>query len=281
MRFGVTAFLTDRSITPVEFARACAERGFDGIYVPEHTHIPTARTTPAPMGEPLPEQYWRCLDPFVALTQAATAEPSLRVGTGICLVAQHDPIVLAKQIATLDHLSGGRFVFGVGFGWNREEAEDHGADFRRRREIVRERIQLMKELWTKDEASFDGEFARLSPSSAWPKPAQRPHPPVYIGGAGGPKMFAAVAEWADGWMPIGGRGIKAALPTLRAEYERNGRDPDSVVVVPFGTIPDAGKLEYYGTLGIADVVLGIDHGARDHVLAELDRFAPIVAPFRD
>lgn len=280
MRFGVTAFLTDRSITPVEFARACAERGFDGIYVPEHTHIPTARTTPAPMGEPLPEQYWRCLDPFVALTQAATAEPSLRVGTGICLVAQHDPIVLAKQIATLDHLSGGRFVFGVGFGWNREEAEDHGADFRRRREIVRERIQLMKELWTKDEASFDGEFGRLSPSSAWPKPVQRPHPPVYIGGAGGPKMFAAVAEWADGWMPIGGRGIKAALPTLRAEYERNGRDPDSVVVVPFGTIPEAGKLEYYGTLGIEDVVLGIDHGARDHVLAELDRFAPIVAPFR-
>jgi probable F420-dependent oxidoreductase len=281
MRVGVTAFLTDRSIAPVEFSQACADRGFDGVYVPEHTHIPTGRATPAPMGEPLPEQYWRALDPFVALTAAATAVPDIKVGTGICLVAQHDPSVLAKQVATLDHLSGGRFVFGIGFGWNRDEAEDHGVDFARRRDHVREAVLLMKALWTQDEASFDGEFVSMQPSRAWPKPAQRPHPPVYIGGAGGPKMFAAVAEYADGWMPIGGRGIKAALPVLRAACEVAGRDPSSVVVIPFGTIPEAGKLEYYATLGIQDIVLGIDHGARDHVLAELDRFAPIVAPFRE
>ena len=273
MRFGVTAFLTDRSITPVEFARAAADRGFDGVYVPEHTHIPTSRATPAPMGEPLPEQYWRCLDPFVALTQAATAVPSIRVGTGICLVAQHDPIVLAKQVATLDHLTGGRFVFGIGFGWNREEAEDHGVDFPRRRELVREKVLAMRSLWTQDEASFDGEFVHVSASAAWPKPSKIP---IYIGGAGGPKMFAAIAEYADGWMPIGGRGIKAALPELRAACEAKGRDPGSVEVIPFGTIPDEGKLEYYASLGITDVVLGIDHGARDHVLAELDRFAPYV-----
>lgn len=280
MRFGVTAFLTDRSIAPDEFARAAAERGFDGVYVPEHTHIPTSRATPAPMGEPLPEQYWRALDPFVALTAAAVGEPRVRVGTGICLVAQRDPIVLAKEIATLDHLTGGRFVFGIGFGWNVEEAADHGVDFARRRELVREKILLMKALWTQDRAEFNGEFVTLSPSSAWPKPAQRPHPPIFIGGGGGPKMFAAVAEYADGWMPIGGRGIKTALPQLASACDAFGRDPASVAVIPFGTIPDAGKLEYYASLGIEDVVLGIDHGARDHVLAELDRFAPICEPMR-
>ena len=277
MRFGVTAFLTDRSITPIEFAQAAADRGFDGIYVPEHTHIPTGRKTPAPMGEPLPEQYWRCLDPFVALMQAATAVPTIRVGTGICLVAQRDPIVTAKEVATIDHLTGGRFVFGIGFGWNQDEAEDHGIPFKRRRDVVRDRVLAMKALWTQDEASFEGEFATVSPSGAWPKPTQQPHPPVLIGGQGGPKLFEAVAEYADGWMPIGGRGIKAALPELRAAYERHGRDPSTLTVVPFGTIPDAGKLEYYASLGIEDVVLGIDHGERDHVLEELDRFAPFIA----
>ncbi|MGH2760368.1 MAG: LLM class F420-dependent oxidoreductase [Actinomycetota bacterium] len=280
MRFGVTVFLTDYSIDPAELAREVEARGFISMYTPEHTHIPASRKTPPPMGEPLPKQYFHALDPFVALSFAAAATKSLRVGTGICLVAQHDPIVLAKEVATLDLLSGGRFDFGVGFGWNRDEMEHHGVPYARRREVVRERVLAMKELWTQEQGSFDGEFTSFTPSFSWPKPAQTPHPPVYIGGAGGPKLFGHVAEWADGWMPIGGRGIKASLPALAEEYEKVGRDPATMKVIPFGSLPDPGKLEYFGTLGIDEVVFGVEPGGRDVVLGVLDRFAERVEGFR-
>jgi len=189
MRIGVTAFLTDRSIRPDELARAAEERGFDSMYVPEHTHIPVSRRTPAPMGEPLPEQYWRALDPFVALTFAAAATTNLRLGTGVALVMEHDPIVLAKEIATLDQLSGGRFTFGIGFGWNVEEAEDHGVEWKKRRALTREKILAMQALWSNDEAGFEGEYVRFEVSKAWPKPAQQPRPPILIGGGAGPIMF--------------------------------------------------------------------------------------------
>jgi probable F420-dependent oxidoreductase len=279
MRFGVTVFLTDYTIDPGTLAREVEDRGFHSMWTPEHTHIPASRKTPPPMGEPLPQQYYHALDPFVALAYAAAATTTLRIGTGICLVAQHDPIVLAKTIATLDRLSGGRFDFGVGFGWNRDEMEHHGVDYKRRREVVRDKVRAIEALWTNEQGSYDGEFARFSPSFSWPKPAQTPRPPIYLGGEGGPKLFEHTAEWADGWIPIGGRGIKAKLPMLRECYEKAGRDPDTVKIIPFGSLPNQGKLEYFASLGIEEIVLGVDPGGPDVVLPILDRYAKEIANF--
>src|ERR671910_3184827 len=198
-------FATDQVMRPDELARAAEERGFVSLYVPEHTHIPVSQRTPTPTGDAvLPDYYKRAFDPFVALGMAAGATERLRVGTGICLVAQRDPIVTAKAVASLDHLSGGRFVFGSGFGWNEDEIEDHGVDMRRRRDVARENVLAMQRLWADDEAVFDGEFVQLPPSWSWPKPRQRPWPPVLIGGASGPKLFGHVAEYAAGWVTLGG-----------------------------------------------------------------------------
>ena len=279
MRFGLTIFLTDRSIGPADMAREAEARGFVSLFLPEHTHIPMSRATPAPMGEPLPEQYRRTLDPFVALTTAAAVTERLKLGTGICLVAQRDPIITAKEVATLDHLSGGRFVFGIGFGWNVEEIEDHGVPYPERRDIGRENMLAMKRLWTEDEASFDGKHVRFESSWAYPKPIQRPHPPVWIGGAGGPVLFRHIAEYGDGWMPIGGRGVAKQQEALRAAVEEAGRDPSTVPIVPMGTIPDPGKLAYFASLGIDEVILNVPTGTRDDVLPFLDSNAEIVAPF--
>ncbi|MFN2545032.1 MAG: LLM class F420-dependent oxidoreductase [Actinomycetota bacterium] len=281
MRFGVTSFLTDRSIPPAELSRELEVRGFDSCFVPEHTHIPTGRRTPAPMGEPLPEYYRQLLDPFVALTVVAMTSTTLRVGTGICLVAQRDPFVLAKEVATLDLVSGGRFVFGIGFGWNEDELSHHGVTYKERREVVREKVLAMRALWTKDEASFDGAYVRFDSSWSWPKPVQRPGPPVLLGGTGGPMLFRAIAEYGDGWIPIGGRGVGRQLPDLQHAYEDAGRDPSTIRIVPMGTIPDPGKLEHFGSLGIEEVVLGVESGTADQVLPTLDAFAKIVEPFRD
>lgn len=216
MKYGVTMFPTDRSIGIVELAHAVEERGFHSLWVPEHTHIPTSRVTPPPTGdEVLPEWYLRCLDPFVALSAAAAATQHLRLGTGICLVAQRDPIVTAKAVASLDLISGGRFSFGIGFGWNVDEMEDHGVPYKERRAIAREHVLAMQQLWANDEASFAGEQVQFSTSWSWPKPVQRPWPPVLLGGAAGPKLFAHIAEYGDGWIPIGGAGVGRALPELR------------------------------------------------------------------
>ncbi|MCA1833352.1 MAG: LLM class F420-dependent oxidoreductase [Actinobacteria bacterium] len=280
MRFGITMFVTDTTMGPGELAREAEDRGFDSIFFPEHTHIPISRTTPAPMGEPLPEQYRRTMDPFVALTVAACATTKIRLGTGICLVAERDPIVTAKEVASLDHVSGGRFVFGIGFGWNVEEMTDHGVDFRQRREITRECMLAMEALWTQNEASFDGEFVRFEPSWAWPKPVQQPRPPVLIGGGAGPKLFAHIAEYADGWIPIGARGVAAALPELRAAFEKAGRDPSNIEIVPCGSIPDPKKLEYFQSVGVTEVVVGITGGYVDEILPVLDDYAKTVAAFR-
>ncbi|HET9728243.1 MAG TPA: LLM class F420-dependent oxidoreductase, partial [Acidimicrobiia bacterium] len=226
VQFGVTMFMTDETMSPVELARAVEERGLYSLYVPEHTHIPTSRRTPPPTGDAeLREEYKRTLDPFVAMSMAAAVTERLRVGTGICLVAQRDPIITAKEVATLDALSGGRFVFGIGFGWNEDEIEDHGIEMKRRRDVAREHMLAMKALWRDDIASFDGEFVHLPPSWSWPKPAQAGGPPVLIGGAAGPKLFAQVAEYADGWIPIGGAGVRAALDDLRRACEERDRDP--------------------------------------------------------
>jgi probable F420-dependent oxidoreductase len=270
-------FATDRSMDVVELARAAEQRGFYSLYAPEHTHIPTGRDTPAPTGdEQLGDQYLRTLDPFVALTAAATATTRLRVGTGICLVAQRDPIVTAKEVASLDFLSGGRFSFGIGFGWNREEMADHGVSYADRRAIVRERVLAMRSLWEDDEAAFAGEHVQLSPSWAWPKPVQRPHPPILIGGAAGAKLFEHIVEYADGWIPIGGAGLSSALPELHRTADAAGRDPSTLAVVPFGTIPNQGKLDHYGSLGIDEVVLQLPHAPAEEVLRVLDRHAEFV-----
>lgn len=272
MKIGLTMFATDRSMDFIALARAAEERGFYSLYVPEHTHIPTSRRTPPPTGAAeLPEEYRRTLDPFVALAAAAAATEKLIIGTGICLVAQRDPIVLAKEVATLALLSGGRFVFGIGFGWNEDEMESHGVVFKKRRDIVREKMLAMHSLWNDEVASFDGSHVRLAPSWSWPKPAQRV--PVLIGGAPGPKLFAHIAEYADGWIPIGGAGVAKALSDLRAAAERAGRDPGELRVVPFGTIPDPGKLDYYGSLGIEEVVLRLPSAGADQVLPLLDQYA--------
>jgi len=269
--------MTDLTIGPVELARAVEERGLHSLYVPEHTHIPTSRRTPPPTGDAeLCDEYKRTLDPFVALAMAAAATERLVVGTGICLVAQRDPIVTAKSVASLDHLSNGRFVLGIGFGWNADELEDHGVTMADRRAVVRERMLAMRALWNHDVGSYDGEFVHIPPTWSWPKPVHAGGPPVLIGGAAGPKLFAHVAEYADGWIPIGGAGVKAALVELHRACEAVGRDPTTLRIVPFGTVPDAAKLEYYESIGITEVVLRLPGGDADRVLPILDEYAPFV-----
>jgi len=274
MQIGITMFTTDRSVSPAELAREAEARGFSSMFVPEHTHIPTSRRTPPPTGDAeLPDEYRRTLDPFVSLAMAAAVTSRIRLGTGIALVFEHDPIALAKQVATLDHLSGGRFILGIGFGWNREEMADHGVDFHTRRARTRETVLAMQSLWSSDRAAFAGEFIRFEESWAWPKPVQQPRPRILIGGAPGRKLFAHIAEYGDGWIPIGGAGVKEALPLLREAAERAGRDAREIKVVPFGTIPDAGKLAYYESLGIEEVVLRIPSAPQNVALPILDDYA--------
>lgn len=282
MDLGVTIFLTDQSIGPTELAREVEDRGFSSLWVPEHTHIPTSRRTPAPAGEPLAEEYKRSLDPFVALAMAAAVTTKLRVGTGIALVAERDPIVTAKEVATLDHCSSGRLSLGVGYGWNIEELEDHGGSKATRRSVVRERVLAMQALWADDVAGFAGEHVQLAESWAWPKPTQtvrgRTAVPVLVGGAPGSTLFDHIVEFADGWIPIGGSGVAAAMADLHAAAEKVGRNPSELTVIPFGTLPDEGKLDHYRSLGITETVLRLPSAGRDEVLAALDDFAPFVTP---
>ncbi|WP_405188103.1 LLM class F420-dependent oxidoreductase [Streptomyces anulatus] len=278
MRISTTIFLTDETVTPVRLARELEQRGFGGLYLPEHTHIPVIRSTPYPMGGELPREYGRTLDPFVALGQAAAVTERLALGTGITLVAQHDPIDLAKQAATLDHLSGGRFTLGIGYGWNVEEAADHGVEWSTRRDLGRDRMALMRALWADEPTGYEGTFGSVRASEAHPKPAQRPRGPVngprtLIGGGAGPKLFAHIAEYADGWLPIGGGGLTESLPKLRAAWESAGRDPKDLQVVPYAVLPSPGKLAHYAGLGIEEVVLQLPPADEPEVLRALDAYA--------
>lgn len=271
LRVGVTAFLTDRSMGPAAFAAAVEERGYSALFLPEHTHLPVDESAPPNLvGGVTLDDYRRTMDPFVALAAAAAVTSRIELGTGVSLVAQHDPIVLAKQIATLDTISGGRFVLGVGYGWNRREAADHGVDFASRREVASEKLRCMRALWTDDVAEFAGEHVQLPPSFSWPKPARVP--PVLFGGAPGPRTFATIAELGDGWMPIGGAGVAQALPTLHAAWERAGRDPAGLRIVPFGTIPDDAKMARFADHGVTDVMLRIPSGSAAAMLETLDRY---------
>lgn len=277
-RLGVTMMATDRTVTVPDLARAAEERGFHSLYLPEHTHIPVSRDTPPPTGEAeLDEVYLRLPDPFVSLAAAAMVTERLVLGTGVSLVAQHDPIVLAKQVATLDRLAGGRFVLGVGFGWNREEMADHGVAYDQRRAVVRETVLAMQALWADDVADgFEGDHVRVSPSWQWPKPVQQPRVRTLLGGGAGPVLFSHVAEWADGWIPIGGAGIKQALPELHRACEAAGRDPASIDVVPFGTLPTEEKLDRYRSLGITEVVLRLPPSDLDATRRALDALVPFL-----
>jgi probable F420-dependent oxidoreductase len=268
VRISTMIFLTDETLGPVQLARELEQRGFAGLYLPEHTHIPISRKSPYPFGGELPREYSRTLDPFTALGAAAAVTERLVLGTGITLVAQRDPIVLAKQVATLDHLTGGRFTFGVGLGWNEEEAADHGVDWKRRRTVVRDKMAAMRALWAPEPTAYDSEFVHVEPSEAYPKPKGLR---VLLGGAAGPRLFADVAGHADGWLPVG-QDPAEHLPALRAAWTEAGRAGDPQVV-PFGVRPSADKLARLGDLGIEEVVVMLPPSGADEVLRTLDGYA--------
>ena len=275
MRFGITLFLTRYSIGPAELARAAEERGFESLFVPEHTHIPTSRHSPWPGGADLPSEYRETLDPFLALTAAATVTERLLLGTGICLVVERDPITTAKEVATLDLLSGGRFLFGVGGGWNREEMANHGTDPGRRFAVLRERVLAMKEIWTHDEAEFHGEHVDFDPLWQWPKPVQQPHPPVLVAG-NGPGTLERVLDYGDGWIPIPGRGavpLGEGTARLRQLAAERGRGPIPVTV--FGASLKPEVLEHYAAAGVDRVLFTLPPVASAEALKLLDSYANI------
>ena len=277
MRLGITAALTDTDLAPAVLGCAVEELGFDSLYLPEHTHLPVVEDTPpALVGGVRLDDYKRCLDPLVALATAAAVTSRIGLGTGILLAAQHEPILLAKQVATLDHLSGGRVTLGVGFGWNRTEAEDHGVDWPRRHDVVREHLAAAAAIWSTDQAEYHGAFVDFGPTWSWPKPVQQPRVRTLVGGGASDAVFSAVVGYADGWIPIGGSGLGTAIPRLHALAEEAGRDPAALSVVPFGTIADQGKLEHYAALGITEVVLRVRVGDERSVRGELEALAPLV-----
>jgi probable F420-dependent oxidoreductase len=285
LKVGVFADSTDRSMPLLELAAAVEGRGFGGLFLNEHTHVPVdhPRST-FPRGGPVPEHYARFWDPYVALSFVA-ATTALEVGPCISLVAEHDPIVLAKTIATLDVLSEGRLVVGVGWGWLREEVEDHGVAAADRVAVATEKVALMKALWTDEVASYEGEHVRLPPSWSWPKPRQRPHPPVLIGAPASDRNFRRIAAWADGWIPMGTPPLDAfpaMLASLREHWDRAGRDPDGCrVTVSLIDVADdelAGTVDRFTEAGVERVLVRVREEATGDVLRRLDRAAEALAP---
>jgi probable F420-dependent oxidoreductase len=283
MRIGVMMFPTDKGMQPVEVAKEAESRGFDSLWFPEHSHIPTSRRTPWGGREgapPLPEEYWRTHDQFLALTAAAAVTTTLLLGTGITLVAQRDPLWLAKEVATIDQISGGRFLFGIGYGWNHEEMENHGIDPRRRRALVREKILACKELWTKDEASFGGEFVRFDSSWSWPKPVQKPHPPIIVGASATTRHFEHILEYGDAWMPIAGRfPVAEGWTSLQKMAAERGRDPSTLRLGVFGARAAHEDLAELRDLGASFVALGLPPLDRDKAMKAMDGYASLVQEF--
>jgi probable F420-dependent oxidoreductase len=276
MRIGAFYFPTDYGINLAELGRALEDRGFASLFVPEHTHIPVSRRSPFPGGGELPKRYAHTHDPFVGLAFAAAATKKLVVGTGICLVPQHEPIVTAKAIATLDQLSNGRFVFGIGGGWNVDEMENHGARYETRFKMMREYVLAMKALWTQDEASYHGEFVNFDPVWSWPKPAQRPHPPIILGGESD-HTLRRVIDYCDGWFPRprGGFDVVQGVELLRRMATEKGRNPSTLTTIVFGAPNDAKVLESYEKAGIQSALLAIPDESPDEILRYLDKIAPL------
>ena len=280
MKIGAYMFSTDYSIRPDELARLLEERGFESMWVPEHTHIPASRRSPWAGGDELPKMYWHTYDPFVALTAAAAVTTKLKLGTGICLVIERDPIITAKEVASLDRLSNGRFIFGIGGGWNAEEMNNHGTRFATRWRLLREQILAMKEIWTKDEPEFHGEFVNFDKIWSYPKPVQQPHPPIIMGGDGA-TTFDRVVEFCDGWMPIGGRatqgpGLIEKINLLKQQAEDGGRDPASISITMFGARPDADQIHRMEEAGVDRVIFSLPSEEQDAVLPIIDEYAKFI-----
>jgi probable F420-dependent oxidoreductase len=276
MHTGIAIFDTEYSIDIQELARAAEERGFESLWVPEHTHIPTSRKSPFAGGE-LPEQYKHTLDPFVSLTAAAVVTTRLKVGTGICLVIERDTITTAKSVASVDHVSNGRFLFGVGGGWNREEMEHHGTDFPTRFKRLEEQVKAMKALWTKDVAEYHGKFVDFEPVWAWPKSIQKPHPPVYFGGESG-YTLQRIVEIGDGWFPRGRAGAESVLKgmaDLKARAAKAGRDFKTLAVSVFAAKPDAADLAKLAEGGVTRAIFLLPSEGRDKILPLLDQYAKL------
>jgi probable F420-dependent oxidoreductase len=276
VKFGVAMFPTEYAIEPGELAQMAEDRGFESLVFPEHTHIPASRRTPYPPGGELPREYSHTLDPFVAATAAATATERLRVGTGICLVVQRDPVITAKEVASVDHVSGGRFLFGVGAGWNEEEMENHGTDPRRRFGLMRERIEAMKEIWANDEATYHGRHVNFEAIWSWPKPVQQPHPPILVGG-NGRTVTDRVLAFGDEWIPnrLGDdEKIQARVAKLqrRAEEAGRGRIPVSLQLAP----ERAEEIEPYAEAGVERCVYYLPSAGREKVEPRLDKLAKLV-----
>lgn len=267
-------------MTSAALAVALEDRGFESIWAPEHSHIPASRRTPFPGGGDLPKQYYDVMDPFVTLTAAAAVTKTLLIGTGVCLVNQRDPIQTAKLVASIDQVSGGRFQFGIGVGWNQDEMENHGTVYQTRGKLVRERIEAMKEIWTKAKPAYHGELVKFDPMMTWPKPVQKPHPPVIVGGAF-PHAARRAVRYGDGWIPLAGRigqdsDVFSIVPKFRDMMTEAGRDPASCPVSLFQAPADIDTLRRYRDLGVARVAVSVPAAKEDIVLPILDRWAALM-----
>jgi probable F420-dependent oxidoreductase len=286
MKIGITLFDTDRTLPPARLAQEIEQRGFDSMFLPEHSHIPVSRRTRWPgarpgSDDPLPDYYRHLHDQIVALAMAGAVTQRLMLGTAVTLVPQHDPIWLAKQLASLDHLTGGRVVLGVGYGWNVEQGESHGVAFGERRQRTEDCIAIMRSLWCDEVASHDGQQLSLQPSWAYPKPAQQGGPPIIVGGMG-PRTYEAIARFGDGWMPITARGtLGGRIEPLRAAFERHGRNPDSIRVFIMGGPADPAQLANLAAEGVEHVCLTVWSEDPDEILRKLDEFQTIAAQTRE
>lgn len=275
MRFGIATFVTDEGIQPARLGGELERRGFESVFIAEHTHIPVKRESPWPEGDELPRKYYRTLDPFVTLTAMAGTTERLLLGTGILLLIERDPIIAAKEIASLDHVSGGRVVVGVGAGWNREEMRDHGTDPKTRMSLLRERVLAMKEIWAKEQAEFHGDFVDFDPIFSWPKPVQRPNPPILIGGSG-PKTLDRVLEYGDSWMPTYGTGvdeIARRIADLRRRASDAGRGPIPVTV--YAVPGDRDIVARLADAGVDRVLFDLPTLPADDTVRALDEFAAV------
>ncbi|HEX7036696.1 MAG TPA: LLM class F420-dependent oxidoreductase [Pseudomonadales bacterium] len=277
MHIGALIFATDYAVRVDELAVELERRGYESLFVPEHTHIPTSRESPWPGGDDLPREYWHTYDPFVSLSFAAAATGRLKIGTGICLLPQRDTLVTAKLVASLDRLSGGRFLFGIGGGWNREEMAHHGTDYHTRFQRMEEQVQAMKRLWTEDAAAFDGRFVRFSESLCYPKPVQTPHPPILLGGESD-HTLRRIVRFCDGWLPRARGAFDAERNVRRLERiaAEHGRPMDTLSVSVFGARSDADTLQTYRDAGITRAILPLPAAPRDEVWRVLDRYQPLL-----
>lgn len=278
MKLGAFCYNTEYSIRPERFGVMLEERGYESIWLPEHTNIPASRRSPFPGGGDLPRHYYHMMDPFVSLGAVAAVTKKLRLGTGISLIIQRDAITMAKEVATLDVISNGRVLLGIGGGWNAEEMEQHGTPFDRRWKVMREKVAAMKALWTEEVAEYHGEFVNIEPTYSYPKPIQKPHPPIILGSATA-QGRQRVVDYCDGWLPINVLlgDMEAAIADLRRRAEAAGRDPASIEVSVFGQVgADEDMLRRYRDAGIDRAVIGVPTSDPDKVQAVLDRYAKIL-----